>query len=238
MRKHKWRIWYSCSFLLEHKKRYDIWNRRHIKDDLLWNARVRCYKNPSSIYRPDFLIYLFSLKARVSLVSFLRATSTTTCRPSLLIHPEKSILSCISPRTIFILFAWLPFNGRVLLNHRNTMDAPRNRIFLVFDFSKKGTPFYLYSYHRIPYESLFYLAGHSDIPVLNLVAQNRFGAFYASSSRFSLLIYLIRNHGECARLMVLSSRKFRILTFFKFKTWLPEPECMQSNIWLLQPECK
>lgn len=141
MRTHKWRIWYSWSFLLKHKKRYDVWNRRHIKDDLLWNARVRCYKNPSSIYRPDFLIHPFSLKARVSLVSFLRATSTTTCRPSLLIHPEKSILSCISPRTIFILFAWLSFNGRALLNHRNTMDAPRNRIFLVFDFSKKGTPF-------------------------------------------------------------------------------------------------
>ncbi|EGI57981.1 hypothetical protein G5I_13959 [Acromyrmex echinatior] len=45
--------------------------------------------------------------------------------------------------------------------------------------------------HRIPYESLFYLAGHSDIPVLNLVAQTHFGAFFASLSFF--FIYLIQN---------------------------------------------
>ncbi|KYN41842.1 hypothetical protein ALC56_03772 [Trachymyrmex septentrionalis] len=47
------------------------------------------------------------------------------------------------------------------------------------------------NYHRIPYESLFYLAGHSDIPVLNLVAQTHFGAFFTSLSFF--FIYLIQN---------------------------------------------
>lgn len=76
-----------------------------------------------------------------------------------------------------------------------------NRIFLVFDFSKKGIPFYLYSYHRIPYESLFYLAiGHSDIPVLNLVAQTEASKLPLLVSLLSLYLFNTKFHGECAGL--------------------------------------